>query len=69
MGTIAHPRWVSQVLRLMPQGLLAVLDAWSHGLALKRAEERRQAGRGQAESKPAESKPAAPPYKLRPWRD
>jgi len=62
MAALAQTSWLTQVLRLMPTKLHAALDAWSYGVAQKRAQQRRLAARPRA--------PAAPiAYKLRPWRD
>ncbi len=43
MTTMARPTLVSQMLHLMPQRLIAALDAWSYGVAKRRAERRRRA--------------------------
>lgn len=62
MGTLAHSSWLVQVLRRLPGSWLAMLDAWSARLALKRREKRRVAG--------LRSRLAAQmTYKLKPWRD
>jgi len=62
MGTLAHSGWLLQVLHRLPDSWLAVLDGWSHRVAVKRRERRRLAG--------LRSRLAAPtPYKLKPWRD
>ncbi len=42
MTTMVRPSMVSQVLHLMPQRLVAALDAWSYGVAKRRAERRRR---------------------------
>ena len=42
MTTMARPSLVSQLLHLMPQRLIAALDAWSYGVAKRRAERRRR---------------------------
>ncbi len=42
MTTMARPSMISQVLHLMPQRLVAALDAWSYGVAKRRAERRRR---------------------------
>jgi hypothetical protein len=61
MGTLAHGSWLTQVLHRLPGPWLAMLDAWSYRVAVKRREARRAGLQGRA---------AGPiPYKLRPWRD
>lgn len=62
MAAFAQRNWLTQVLRLMPTQLHKALDAWSYGVAQKRAQQRRLA---------AQPRPAATPiaYKLKPWRD
>ena len=62
MGTVAHSSWLLQVLHRLPDSWVAVLDAWSYRIAVKRREKRRRAGlrtrlAGQIQ------------YKLKPWRD
>ena len=42
MTTLARPTLLSQVLHLMPHRLIAALDAWSYGVAKRRAERRRR---------------------------
>lgn len=42
MAANTQPGLVSQAVRLLPGPLLAVLDAWSHRVARRRARERRQ---------------------------
>ena len=57
---------VSQAIRFLPGPLLAVLDAWSHRVAQRRARERRQRWLQR------DAAPAAIPrvqYRLKPWRD
>lgn len=62
MGTLAHSSWLIQVLHRLPDSWLAVLDAWSYRIAVKRRERRRLAG--------LRSRLAAPTaYQLKPWRD
>jgi hypothetical protein len=62
MAALAHRSWLTQVLRLMPTGLHAALDAWSYRIAQNRAQQRRLAALPRT--------PAATiDYKLRPWRD
>ena len=62
MGTIAHPGLLSSLLRHLPARWLAPLDAWSHGIARRRMEKRRLAGRPKPPEAPID-------YKLKHWRD
>jgi hypothetical protein len=65
MTTLVQTSLLSQVLSRMPSRLLRALDAWSHRVALRRAERRRlaqSARQGRAAAVIAQ-------YKLRPWRD
>ncbi len=62
MAAGTHVVVLSQVLRLVPSPVLAALDAWSYGLALRRAARRRQAANPRLQ-------PAPIRYKLNPWRD
>lgn len=67
MGAAVHGSLVSQLLQVLPGPLLSVLDAWSHRVARRRAQQRqqkwlrRQAGRG--------AQPQPVRYHLKPWRD
>jgi hypothetical protein len=65
MNTLTRPNLLIQVLHLLPSGVLTALDAWSYGVALKRAERRRLV------SNARQSKAAAviAQYKLPPSRD
>jgi hypothetical protein len=42
MATNVHPSVVSQLLKRLPAPLLGALDAWSHRIARRRAEERQR---------------------------
>ena len=68
MGAVVHPSLVSQVMQHLPNRLVRALDAWSHRIARRRAEERQ---RRYLERKAAAHKAPAPaaPYRLKPWRD
>lgn len=66
MGTLAHSSPVGQVLRLLPAFVLRALDAWSHRVALRRRQERRD--RCQRRQAAPTAGPAVE-YKLKPWRD
>jgi hypothetical protein len=68
MGAIVHsPSLISQVVRHLPRPLLHLLDAWSLGIARRRARQRQQKWL-QAKAAAAASAPAAA-YHLKPWRD
>jgi hypothetical protein len=41
MGTPASPSRLAQLVRRLPRPLLEMLDAWSYGVAVRRAERRR----------------------------
>jgi len=41
MGTIVRPGRLTQLVRRLPQPVLEMLDAWSYGVAVRRAERRR----------------------------
>ena len=58
---------VSQLLHLFPHRLIASLDAWSHRVAQRRAEARRQRGMRKTHPLPpvVNDWPALP----HPWRD
>lgn len=62
MAALAQRNWLTQVLRLIPAQLHEALDAWSYGVAQKRAQQRRQAAQPPTPEVPID-------YKLRPWRD
>jgi hypothetical protein len=42
MSGFASTHWWSQVFRRLPLPLIAALDAWSYGIARRRAQKRRQ---------------------------
>ena len=62
MVTLVHSNWIIQVLHRLPDSWLAMLDAWSARIALKRREKRKLAGLRSRLS-------AQMQYKLKPWRD
>jgi hypothetical protein len=55
------------VLHWLPQGLLRALDAWSHRVARRRAQERQRRWLART-AKPVQPA-AATVYHLKPWRD
>ena len=65
MTTLIATSRLNRVLSHVPARVLALLDAWSYHVALKRAERRRHAV--QARTNKAASLIAR--YKLVPWRD
>jgi hypothetical protein len=65
MTALAHTSRVSQVLQLMPRGILAALDAWSYRVALKHAEQRRQL----ITARQARAAAVIAQYKLEPIKD
>lgn len=65
MTTLARTHWLTQVLHLMPQRVLAALDAWSYRVARRRAERRRLA----MSARQARAAAVIAQYKLQPWRD
>lgn len=42
MTALARTTWVTQALRLLPAPVLRALDAWSHRVAQRRAQQRRE---------------------------
>ena len=52
MASLAQTTLLSPVVRLLPNRLLAMLDAWSHRLALQRGRERREAAERRAKARP-----------------
>jgi hypothetical protein len=66
MGAAVHTSLVSQVLQALPRSLLSVLDAWSHRVALRHAQQRQQ--KWLRRQGPA-SQPEPVRYHLKPWRD
>jgi hypothetical protein len=65
MTTLARTHWLTQVLRLMPDRLIKVLDAWSYRVARRHAERRRLA----MSARQARASAVIAQYKLQPWRD
>jgi hypothetical protein len=65
MTTLVDTSRLNQVLSHVPARVLALLDAWSYRVALKRAERRRHAVQGRT----AKAVSFIAKYKLRPWRD
>ena len=67
MGAVHTNTLVSQVLHALPGPLLNLLDAWSHRVARRRAQQRQQKWL----QRKAAKTPAAPvaAYHLKPWRD
>jgi hypothetical protein len=66
MAATVHPSVVSQLLQRLPTRLLGALDAWSHRIARRRAEERQRKWLA-SKAGPALAQPAD--YRLKPWRD
>jgi hypothetical protein len=65
MSTLVQGSLLSQVLSHMPSRVLKALDAWSHRVALRRAERRRLAER----ARKGRAAAVIAQYKLKPWRD
>lgn len=63
MGTLAYSSWLLQMLHRLPDSWVAVLDAWSARIAVRRREKRRVAVLQRARLKTQVQ------YKLKPWRD
>ena len=59
---------MTAVIHILPQPLLRVLDAWSHRVARRRAQERQRKWLART-AKPAAAAPSPSEYRLRPWRD
>ncbi len=63
-----HPQTlVSQLVRALPAPLVNLLDAWSHRIARRRAQQRQRKWL-QRKAAQAAATPAAT-YHLKPWRD
>lgn len=65
-----HTDRVSQLVRQLPAPLLKWLDAWSHRVARRRAQQRML--KWQQRQAAAKAQPAfvlGVPYHLKPWRD
>ncbi len=43
VAALSRPSWLALLLRLLPTRVHAALDAWSYGIARKRAARRRSA--------------------------
>lgn len=67
MLATVQPTLIGQLLRHLPRPLLKALDAWSHRIALRRAEERQRKW-AERKAATAAAQPAMP-YQLKPWRD
>ncbi|HEX2544445.1 MAG TPA: hypothetical protein VHL79_06185 [Ramlibacter sp.] len=65
MAAVAHTGLVSQLLQHLPRRLLGALDAWSHGVAKRRAEQRIRRWQRRL---PSETDSTIE-YRLKPWRD
>jgi hypothetical protein len=65
MTTFVDTSRLNQVLSHVPARVLALLDAWSYRVALKRAERRRNA----AKARTVKAASILAQYKLEPWRD
>jgi hypothetical protein len=50
MTTLAQTSLLTPILRRLPGRLLAQLDAWSHRIAMRRAQKRREAGLKRAQA-------------------
>lgn len=66
MGTAVHTSVVSSLVQQLPGPLLRALDAWSHRIARRRAEERQRLW---LQREAAAKAPAQEVYHLKPWRD
>ena len=67
MAAAVHSSLVSQVLHALPRPLLGLLDAWSHRIALRRAQQRQQKWQRRQAAPVPRPEPAR--YHLKPWRD
>lgn len=67
MGATVHTNTlVSQIVQALPAPLLNLLDAWSHRVARRRAQQRQQKW---LQRKAAKAEAPATSYHLKPWRD
>lgn len=68
MAAIVRAGLVSQLVQQLPARLLKVLDAWSHRIARRRAQQRML--KWQQRETAATAQPVlGVPYHLKPWRD
>ena len=65
MAAIVHTGLISQIVKALPRPVLGALDAWSHRVAQRRAEQRI---RRWQQRLPSETDSTIA-YKLKPWRD
>jgi hypothetical protein len=54
MSTLAQTTLLTPVVRRLPHRLLALLDAWSHRMALQRARQRAEAAQQRAKAQAAQ---------------
>jgi hypothetical protein len=66
MGASVQTSLVSQLVQILPGPILGALDAWSHRVARRRAEQRQQKW---LQRKAAPTAEPAVKYHLKPWRD
>lgn len=66
MGAAVQTSVVSTLVQQLPRPLLRLLDAWSHRVARRRAEERQ---RRWLQRKAVAQQTAGEVYHLKPWRD
>jgi hypothetical protein len=70
MATAVQTTLVSSLVQQLPGPLLRALDAWSHRIARRRAEERQRLWlQRKARAAAPQQAPAPEVYHLKPWRD